>query len=188
MKLSEMNGWKTLSLIDEEGVKDYRRRAAAMRFLRHLVEGQQEPQTGIYFWIPLASGWRLESFFDSQFPSSRGLDLDHTTIWKKWASTMLRLDDPAATRSISHCYSGLPRGCVTKGIMKRGAPAKYLILHGNDSPVRSAAKLIASRFNLPSDSWVFEYDDHERMLRDDVKTIQRFLGRDLGLLPKAVKF
>jgi len=101
---------------------------------------------------------------------------------------MLRLDDPAATRSISHCYSGLPRGRVTKGILKRGTPAKYLVLHGNDSPVRNAAKLVASRFNLPSDSWVFEYDDHERMLRDDVKTIQRFLGRDLGLLPKAAKF
>lgn len=177
MRLVEMSGWRVLSLINERGVRDYRRRAAAMTFLRHVLSESKEPQTGIYFWIPTSKGWRLETFFDSQFPSQRGYDLDHATIWRKWVSTMLRIDDPAKTRGIAHNYAGLPRGRITKSMPRKGGIAKYLILHGDDSPIKNAAKTIAARFNLPPGSWVWEYDDHERMLDDDVRIIKRFLQK-----------
>ena len=201
MKLSEMNGWSVIeSLINETHVEhgqsfkvcDCNRRVAGMKSLQHMLTESQGPQTGIYFWIPVAKGWRLEVFFDSQFPSRPGFDLDHSTIWRKWASTMLRTDDPDATKEISHNYSGLPRGRVTffKARRRPGGPMvkKYLVLHGNDAPMKNAGKLIAGRFNLPDGLWVWEYDDHERMTADDVRAVQRYLGRDLGLLDKAAKF
>jgi hypothetical protein len=187
MKLSKLNGWDTIHhlinesyLDDEFRVKDCNRRVAAMKFLQHQLNESKEPQTGIYFWIPSGKEWRLETFFDSQFPSKPGFDLDHSSIWRKWSSTMLRLNDPDSTKEIRHNYSGLPRGRVTTFIGRRpsGSKArKYLILHGNDSPVKNAAELIADRFYLPDGFWVWEFDDHERMNFDDVHAIKRFLKK-----------
>jgi len=198
MKMSELNGWKLIeSLINEKcaggEIQDHNRRRAAMQFLQHrLLKESTEPQTGLFFWVPRQNGWRIETFFDSQFPASSGVELDHATIWSKWANTLLGKDDSDAPVKIAQHYSGLPRGRVTKTVMRKfpGGPKerKYLILHGNDAPIKNAKKLIASRFYLPDGTWKYVFDDHERMARDDVLIIQRYLGRDLGLLKKAAKF
>ncbi|MFA5379341.1 MAG: hypothetical protein WC455_26530 [Dehalococcoidia bacterium] len=199
MKLREMNGWELMRSLNDEvkvidgnicEIHDHNRRRAAMQFLQHRVLTEEaNPQTGIYFWIPVTKGWRLETFFDSQFPSTRGIDLEHATIWRKWANTMLRKDDSRAPYEVANAYAGLPRGRVTKFITREhpGGPKvrKYLILHGDDYPAKDAAELIASRFGLREGSYKFLYDDHERMNKDDVRTIQNYLGRDLGLLKRA---
>lgn len=200
MKLHKLNGWDLIESLNNEvrqfddhtcEIQDHNRRRAAMQFLRHnLLAESREPQTGIYFWAPVGNSWQLETFFDSQFPTTAGAELDHATIWSKWANTILRKDDSDAPPEIANSYGGLPRGRVTKTIIKNRDGSKqraYLILHGNDSPIKNAGKLIAARFNLPSDRWKFEFEKHERMNRDDVAIIQRYINRDLGLLRKAIK-
>lgn len=212
MKLSELqNGWELIESMNNEirladgivgEIQDHNRRRAAMQFMQHKLLKEDEttdPQTGIFFWVPIIGSkitWRLETFFDSQFPvnSEHSQGLDHQGIWLRWANTILGKDDSDAPREIRHHYSGLPRGrvTVTKERKYTGAPATkvWLILNGGDAPMpeAKAGKLLASRFYLPDGQWKYVFDDHERMLADDVKAIQRYLGHDLGLLKKVAKF
>lgn len=205
MKLQSMNGWELIKSLNNETIdgigeiQDHNRRRAAMMFLQHKLlkeDDTTEPQTGIFFWTPVIDGdkvtWRLETFFDSQFPAGGTKELDHATIWSKWANTILGKNESDAPPSIAHKYSGLPRGRVTFHITRKfGSRLKeYLVLHGNDAPLPAAKanKLIASEFKLLEACWKYTFDDHERMLRDDVVAIQRYLGRDLGLLKKAGRF
>jgi hypothetical protein len=202
MKLKALNGWELIESLNNEvrkiggdicEIQDHNRRRAAMRFMQHkILTESTQPQTGIYFWIPVTRGWKIEPFFDSQFPTTDGEELDHATIWRKWSNTLLRKDESRSPREVANAYSGLPRGRVTKARIRQhpGAPMKrkHLILHGDDSPVKDAAELIAGRFGLLDGDYIFTFDDHERMTADDVKIIQRYLGRDLGLLKKAAKF
>lgn len=218
MKMKEMNGWDLIeSLNNEERVidgsiyeiQDHNRRRAAMMFMQHKLLKEDEttdPQTGIFFWVPIITpnkdkvSWRIETFFDSQFPEGHGdhgvsgRGLDHATIWSKWANTILGKHESDAPPSVAHRYSGLPRGRVTITARRRypGGPRmkEYLILHGEDAPVSSAkaSKALASAFKLAGTVWKYTFDDHERMQQDDVMVIQRYLGRDLGLLKKAAKF
>ena len=204
-----MNGFELMEALNDEThqtddlifeVKDVNRRRAALNFSQHkLLSNSNEPQTGIFFWAPTQTqeGWRLDTFFDSQFPTGYGNHgpnengLDHKTIWKIWATTILGQHETEVPHEIEGAYRGIPRGRVTKTFPSRRGhvvgPAKplWLILHGNDSPIRDACKLIVSRFNLPDDGYRFEFDNHERTLRPDVALIQRYLGRDLGLRKKA---
>jgi len=202
MKMSALNGWSLIGSLNNETrqiddviceIQDHNRRRAALHFMQHkLLKESTEPQTGIFFWVPWGDGWRLETFFDSQFPSTGSIELDHARIWSKWANTLLGKDESNTPRAILHSYSGIPRGRVTKTIVRKfpGGPNEriYLVLHGNDAPMRNAGKIIASRFYLPDGRWKFAFDDHERMTKDDVLAIQRYLGRDLGLLKKAAQF
>lgn len=212
MKLSRLqNGWELIESMNNETqlaggvvgeIQDYNRRRAAMQFMQHKLLKEDEttdPQTGIFFWVPIIGDkitWRLETFFDSQFPTGpeHRQGLDHQSIWSQWANTLLGKDDSDAPREIKHKYSGLPRGrvTITRGRKYPDGPSTkiWLILNGGDAPVSEAkaGKLLASRFYLPDGQWKYVFDDHERMLADDVKAIQRYLGRDLGLLKKVAKF
>lgn len=212
MKLKYLSGWELMEQLNTEKrtigglnyyVHDHNRRRAAMKYMQHKrtikEDESSDPQTGIYFWAPRVnkSGkifWTLQTFFDRDFPAHDNIELDHATIWKQWAGTILGKNDPDESKAIRNNYSGIPRGRVTVARERSypGGPSRkvFYILHGNDSPFADikTSKLIASNFHLPDGSWKFVYDNHERMIRSDIQAVQRHLGINLGLTPKAAKF
>jgi hypothetical protein len=161
-----------------------KRRAALTASQDRILLETKEPQTGIFWWVPSKKGWQIIAFFDTQFGEP-----DHRKVWRMWANTILGKDDVHAPTNVALARCGLPRGRVRKIRPRRRGlgptTPRWLIFHGNDSPVRNAVRLIVSRFNLPNDGYCLEFDHHECMLREDVATIAKYLGRDLGLLEKA---
>lgn len=207
MKAPIVNGFELIQALNNEThhfgdvvgeIKDVNRRRAAMKFFQHcFLTHSHEPQTGIFFWAPIYASWRLDTYFDAQFPPSYGehglceKELDHQTIWKIWASTILGSHDIDVPQEIATAYRSIPHGrvAILPARERNGIPTKpqWRILHGKDAPVENAEPLIASHFQLPADGYRFVFDRHERMVQQDVTSVQRYLGRDLGLLEKAAR-
>lgn len=179
---------EVLRALNERFPHDRVKRHAALRASqRKLLLASSEPQTGIFWWVPTKRGWQITAFFDSQFG-----DPDHRKIWKAWANTILGRDDAHAAAFVAGARCGLPRGRVRKiAPRKHGvgptAPL-WLILQGDDAPIRNTEKKIAAHFRLPEGEYRLVFDNHECMLRKDVAIVERYLGRDLGLLKKAVGY
>ena len=72
-------------------------------------------------------------------------------------------------------YYALPRGRITNH------EGRYWILHGKDSPVPGWKKLIVDRFHLGGLRVKTDWDEHERVLSDDVLALEETLGIDLDL-------
>jgi hypothetical protein len=149
-------------------------REAARRFRHHkMLNESTDPQTGVYFWIPLPGGkWDVVSFFDTVYGG-----VLHTQAWKRevlpYLSQVWKLNSQQV-KTIRDAYTGLPRGRVSK--MMPG----YANYNGGDAPVsdKQANAIIKREFGLPSIRSI--PDDHERMLQDDVNATQSVFG-NLGL-------
>lgn len=149
-------------------------RESARRFRHHKVlkEGA-EPQTGVYYWVPLPGGkWDMMNFFDSVYG-----EVLHDQLWGREVVpylTQLWKLNALQTTAIRDAYAGLPRGRISK--VQQG----YAHYHGGDAPINAAQldSVVKREFGLPFVNSVA--DDHERMLQDDVNAIQSALG-DLGL-------
>lgn len=148
------------------------------RFCQHkLLSESYQPQTGIYWWIPMPKGdkdfdWDIIKFFDSEYG-----EVLHETMWKKEVSSFLITAwkerasfDLKKMVDFKNSYAGLPRGRVTKGMNN------YLILHGNDSPAQNIKSVIVREFGLPNDLTKEMLDDHERILQSEKKVIESILG------------
>jgi hypothetical protein len=143
-----------------------------------------QPQTGCYWWGPANDGWRLFAFYEHDHPGAI-----HQEIWERWAGIILGVGDRRLPWEVRAAYSGLPRGRVSRELDRQGdATGRWLILHGNDTPVRSGLRLVRSRFNLPAELTEAVFDaHHEQMLKYDVRVLERYLQRDLKLSHKAVR-
>ena len=154
MKLDDLNQQHP----DNVGRRESIRLDEQCKFLKE----SRAPQTGIYWWCPTKNDWRLAVFFDEEFGNPW-----HKEIWEKWCATILGLDDVRVPSEVAEAYHGLPRGRVSLG---RGV---YVILHGNDTPIKNGLELVAKRFNLPP-GYHTAFDSHEVTLQDDVKIIKNF--------------
>ena len=164
MKLDELN----VKYPDNIGMRESIRLDVQSQLLRE----SREPKTGVYWWCPAKDSWRLSVFFDEEFD---GAAL-HKEIWEKWCSTLLNKNDNKAPHDVSQAYHGLPRGRISKD--KHG----WMILHGDDTPLRDGLEYVANRFYLPKGKFRAVYDPHEIMHNEDIALVQQFIGRDLGLL------
>lgn len=173
MKLSEINRRFPRDPGSREAVRLFEQ--------RRLLKEARAPQTGLYYWGPTKNGWRIFPFFQEQYPGAT-----HGDVWSKWASTILCVEQSqkALPREVRNAQYGLPRGRVTK--IKMRGELVYLISHGDDVPTDDPIDGIVEKFNLPYGQFKASVDNHEHMLRSDIVTIQQFLGKDLGLLSKAV--
>ena len=159
--------------------EDAGRREAARRWHQaRTIAESREPQQGIFWWAPRFNEdksirWVLIEFFESEY----GYGIDHQSIWEKWAATILGVADTKLSPILLDAYCCIPRGRVSKELRSTG---RYLVLHGNDAPVKNAVRSVASRFNLPQNNYCGLFDDHERTIREHVRTIERFFGRSLG--------
>jgi hypothetical protein len=58
---------------------------------------------------------------------------------------------------------------------------KFMIFHGNDSPVPDWVPMVVRMFNLNRRSVRVLFDEHERMLPDDRSRVNEGLGLTAGL-------
>lgn len=146
-------------------------REAARRFRHHkvLIEGT-DPQTGVYYWIPLPTGgWDMMTFFDNVYG-----EVLHIEIWEKEVVPYLvhlwKLS-PEQKAQLEDTYAGLPRGRISR--VQQG----YAHYHGGDAPVNQQRLegIIKREFGLPFVKSVA--DDHEEMIdyeKQIVKSVFNF--------------
>ena len=136
----------------------------------------ENPLTGAYFWFPRprqdALAWDLVTCHDFAVRDN----ISHREFWLnvlEHLATAWSRDPAALKRLLGDHYYGLPRGRITHP--KSG----YLIVHGDDAPVRGWLTLVKRKFRLKRVKP--EFDDHERMLVEDLTAVEEALGTALGL-------
>lgn len=139
-----------------------------------------QPQTGIYYWGPVGDKWRIYAFFDIEHPNAL-----HAEIWRDYAATIMGLYQPQSSlpKQVLDAYLGLPRGRISRH------GSGFAIEHNNDVPTLSKDDMftrVRERFILPIETRSI-VTHHESMDPTQVKLIQSFIGRDLGLLEFAEK-
>jgi len=143
----------------------------AARYFRHHKLRRAEPQTGVYYWVPLPGGqWKMMSFFENHYGQAL-----HDQIWRREVLPFLAHRwklNRSQTVTIRDVYAGLPRGRVTR--VEEG----YAHHHGGDAPTDKLEMLVKREFGLAFVQSML--DDHERMLLDDVRAVESVLG-NLGL-------
>lgn len=137
-----------------------------------LISESRRPQLGLYWWSPDKNGVRLSSFFEEDYGMTT-----HSVIWRKYAATILGLNDVNVPKEILGAYCGLPRGRVNL-IYKESTPIGWTIRHGNDTP-ESGIDWIVSEFNLPDTKVIEEYDEILTVDPRHVKIVNSFLVRDV---------
>ena len=137
------------------------------------------PWTGAFYWLPspTPSGpptWSILTCHDLNLRDG----ISHREMWpavvEHLAGLWGKAPEPFKRRLGDHYYA-LPRGRVTR------PKGKYLILHGNDAPVTDWQRIIVDRFRLQGLQVRAPWDDHERVLRDDVLALEKVLEVGLDL-------
>ena len=136
-------------------------------------DSSPNPLTGAYYWVPMlplrSLGWRVLTCHDV----GEDDDQSHFEIWPRVITHLSEIwgrDPKAMKRHLEkHCY-GLPRGRVTHPV------SVYLILHGDDSPIPDWKEPVMQKFNIPRHRVKPLFDEHERTLPGDVRSVRRVLG------------
>lgn len=150
-------------------------REAVRKFREHkTMKEARQPLTGIYWWVPIRKGkkieWVVQAYHDDIYKNPL-----HSDVWKhvldflktKWKKLEI-------TSELMDAYAGLPRGRISKTM--KG----YTHYHGGDAP--GSLGSARGKFNLTLGGNNTEMlDEHEQMLDDDAKILQKALGVDLGL-------
>jgi len=130
------------------------------------------PVYGGYYWYPTPGPdgvqWSLLTCEDLGFASDQG----HPDLWPAVIDRLAVTWGKNATalrRHLKDYYSALPRGRVTR-------PDRYLILHGDDSPVADWLTVVIRSFRLQRVRYRVVFDEHERRLPDDCRRLQGALG------------
>jgi hypothetical protein len=77
-------------------------------------------------------------------------------------------------KHLKNNYSGLPRGRVTQ------AKNRFMIFHGNDSPVPTWVPMVVRKFDLNRRFVRVLFDEHERMPPEDRSRMNEILGIDVS--------
>jgi hypothetical protein len=130
--------------------------------------------TGGYYWFPThyADGitWSVVTCHDLNCAADAGHDVE---LWPKLITLLAGVwakDARLLKRSLGLSYTGLPRGRVTR------PDKKFLILHGNDSPVPVWQIQVAERFGLAGCRVRAIFDEHETMIPGHPQAVEVSLG------------
>ena len=136
---------------------------------------QEGPLTGAY-WIPRSRpdelAWDLVTCHDLAVRDG----ISHREFWPfvlDRLATAWGRDPAVLKRLLGDHYYGLPRGRITHP--KSG----YLLVYGRDAPVDGWLTIVKRKFRLKRVRP--EFDDHERMLLEDLMAVEEALGAALGL-------
>jgi len=130
------------------------------------------PFTGPYYWVPRPRADSLSWSILTGRDSGLDPDTDHT---KLWLSVLAQLatdwgkDTRALKRALGEHYTGMPRGRVTR------SDTAFLINHGRDAPVDGWQEHVIQRFQLAGQPIKAYYDEHERMLPEDIAAVAEVL-------------
>ena len=132
------------------------------------------PFTGGYYWFPEPGPdgvvWSVLTCEDLGCGPDDGHD---EALWPRllsWLAIVWNKDDQFLKRRLQLCYTGLPRGRVTR-------PGRtYLILHGNDSPPSRSEELLIKAFRLDGQQLKFLFDEHETQIPGHPEQIAAVIG------------
>jgi hypothetical protein len=132
------------------------------------------PMTGAFYWSPIprenSPWWVISSAHDFGLDSETG----HVDLWPHVLTRLADAwgKDPVfLRRRLSLSYTGLPRGRVTK-------PEKvYLILHGNDAPIRGWEDSVIESFRLSRRKVRCLFDEHETQIPGHPEAFNRHFAR-----------
>jgi hypothetical protein len=165
MQLEELNAKYPHSFTRRESIR--------VALQSRLISESRRPQIGLYWWSPDKNGPRLSAFFEEDYDMTT-----HDVIWRKYAATILGLNNIVVPKEVLEAYCGLPRGRVDRVYDKtEPIPVEWLIRHGNDTP-KSGFDYLISRFNLPYDKVKTEYDEILTTDPRHVEIINDFLAID----------
>ena len=133
-----------------------------------------KPITGGYYWLPAPDSqsivWTVVSCWDLHCGPDDGHDAE---LWPRLMVPLAKAwgkDAQILKRRLALSYTGLPRGRVTR------SGKQFLILHGNDSPVTDWRELVTERFDLPSRTLRFLFDEHETPIPGHPAALESALG------------
>jgi hypothetical protein len=134
--------------------------------------------TGGYYWFPIPANdsvaWQVLTCHELGCDA----DVGHVDLWTvvidRLASAWRR-DRRLIRKSLKNNYTGLPRGRVTE------VKNKFMIFHGNDSPVPDWVPMVVRKFDLNRRSVKVLFDEHERMLPEDRSRVNEGSGLTAGL-------
>jgi hypothetical protein len=128
------------------------------------------PMQGPWYWVYLNPKWKLFAFPAVDQESSLG----HSEAWLKVADAIAahyRIRDSrllAELRELPYC---MPRGRVC-----RLPDGRWVAWHGHDRPVAWSGKQIVKAFGLRGRPVSFEFDEHEKTLREERRAIDGIIG------------
>lgn len=132
---------------------------------------------GGYYWFPTPQGefivWSIVTCRDLRCGPDDGHDAE---LWPRLMEPLAKAwskDVQILKRRLALCYTGLPRGRVTR------PEKRFLILHGNDSPVPNWWEPVTERFHLTSRRSRLLYDEHETQIPGHLETLESALGMRL---------
>lgn len=138
---------------------------------------RQHPLTGAYFWVPRPApdglAWNLTTCHDLGAWDG----VSHREFWPYVLEHLAAVwdKDPVVLKHrLRDHHTGLPRGRITH--TKSG----YVIIHGDDAPVANWLKFVKVRFRLTQGNVTPEFTEHERMIGDDPRAVEKALGVSLG--------
>lgn len=139
--------------------------------------------TGAFYWVPFPRPdgfvWELRTCHDLGAWDG----VSHREWWPhvlEHLASAWGKDPVVLKRRLRDHHTGLPRGRIT-----HPRPG-YVIIHGDDAPVANWLKLVRLKFRLTQVEVNPEYTEHERMIGDDPRAVEKSLGVSLGLtLPKS---
>jgi hypothetical protein len=134
--------------------------------------------TGGYYWFPTppicSLIWQVLTCHELGCDAEVG----HVDLWPlviDRLATAWPREGRLIQKSLKNNYTGLPRGRVTE------VKNKFMIFHGNDSPVPDWVPMVVRKFDLNRRSVRVLFDEHERMLPEDRSRVNEGLGLTAGL-------
>jgi hypothetical protein len=137
------------------------------------------PLTGAYFWVPHPPSARIAWNLVTSHDLGVWDGISHREFWPHVLELLAAAwgkDAKVLKRRLRDHYTGFPRGRITRPKMG------FLIVHGKDAPVSDWLGRILSRFRLSGFKVTPIFDEHERMLGDDLRAVQDALDVSLGLV------
>jgi hypothetical protein len=136
-------------------------------------EARSVSLTGGYYWFPTPTIGSLTWQVLTCHELGCDAEVGHVDLWTlviDRLATAWRREGRFIQRSLKNNYTGLPRGRVTQ------VKNRFMILHGNDSPVPDWVPMVMTKFELNRRSVIVLFDEHERMLPEDRRSVSKALG------------
>lgn len=145
----------------------------------NIIKSSKKEYTGSYYWIPRPdSRWELDIYPDQEFSDNR-----HSFIWQKYVLPHLAviwgIEPSTLRRNLANYYASLPRGRVLD------VGERFIIYHGNDTPVKYWKDKVVNAFNLRSadkSGLVHIYcDQNQKVIEGSPERLERILGKTIKL-------
>jgi len=135
------------------------------------------PFTGGFYWLPTPTSgptasatWSVVTSRDLGCEPDAGHDADLWPLLLDLLADAWGRDRKSFHRRLRQCYTGLPRGRVTR-------PGRtFLVLHGDDAPISGWEDLVVEKCQLGSSRFTMIFDEHETPIPGHPEALAATMG------------